>query len=320
MERLRRAASTRGRSPRGCSAPRRRSSRRSTAGPSSRRRGRGSSRASARARARVYVCEVAHRHHARPPDVVGCRRDGRVLHRVRRSRRRSRRGRSPSAPRCAIRSYVAREVGVAEARCRRRAASRRGRGRAPRSPGCRRTRRRACCVWSKNVWSTTKPFVATRMPGCSACSSVIVPYFSQRLVPRRERAGHADRQAAPARVVERQRHAVRPERVGVIACGRGLAPVDRRRPCPRGADDHEAAAADAARERLGHAEDARGGDRRVDGVAAGLQRVDRGLRRERLDARGGAARPDRRRRTVRRDGCRRRDAEDQHEYEEQRNE
>src|SRR3954466_5284025 len=36
----------------------------------------------------------------------------------------------------------------------------------------------AACVWSKNVWSTTKPFVATRIPGCSARASEIVPYFS----------------------------------------------------------------------------------------------------------------------------------------------
>ena len=35
-----------------------------------------------------------------------------------------------------------------------------------------------------------------------------------------------------------------------------------------GADDHEAAAADAARERLGDAEHRRRGDRRVDGVSA----------------------------------------------------
>src|SRR3954464_5554906 len=36
----------------------------------------------------------------------------------------------------------------------------------------------AACVWSKNVWSTTKPFVATRMPGSSTCARLIVPYLS----------------------------------------------------------------------------------------------------------------------------------------------
>src|SRR3954463_1675853 len=36
----------------------------------------------------------------------------------------------------------------------------------------------AACVWSKNVWSTTKPFFATRMPGCSTWPRLIVPYFS----------------------------------------------------------------------------------------------------------------------------------------------
>jgi hypothetical protein len=33
----------------------------------------------------------------------------------------------------------------------------------------------AASVWLKNVWSTTKPRLATSMPGCSARRSEIVP-------------------------------------------------------------------------------------------------------------------------------------------------
>jgi hypothetical protein len=55
-------------------------------------------------------------------------------------------------------------------------------------------------------------------------------------------------------------------------------------------DHHEAAAADAARERLHHAEDAGGRHRRVDGVAAGSQDFDRRLGGERVDGGGRAAR------------------------------
>src|SRR3954454_1695094 len=36
----------------------------------------------------------------------------------------------------------------------------------------------AACVWSKNVWSMTKPVFATRMPGCSTWARLIVPYLS----------------------------------------------------------------------------------------------------------------------------------------------
>jgi hypothetical protein len=54
-------------------------------------------------------------------------------------------------------------------------------------------------------------------------------------------------------------------------------------------DDHEAAAADTARERLGDAEHGRRRHGRVDRVAALCQRPDRGLRREPLDGRRRAA-------------------------------
>ena len=33
-------------------------------------------------------------------------------------------------------------------------------------------------AWSYQVWSMTYPSLATRIPGCSACASVIVPYLS----------------------------------------------------------------------------------------------------------------------------------------------
>ncbi len=36
-------------------------------------------------------------------------------------------------------------------------------------------------VWSKNVWSTTNPFLATPIAGCNTCASFIVPYFLSAL-------------------------------------------------------------------------------------------------------------------------------------------
>ena len=155
-------------------------------------------------------------------------------------------------------------------------------------------------VWSKNVWSTTKPSRATRIPGRERLRERDRAVALERLVPRLDGARHADREAAEARVVEGQRRAVLPEGVGAHRGRCRLAPVDRRHlAVARAVDDHEAAAADAARERLGDAEDAGRGDRSVDGVAAAPQRVDGGLRRERVDGRGRASRSDRGRRPMR---------------------
>jgi hypothetical protein len=55
------------------------------------------------------------------------------------------------------------------------------------------------------------------------------------------------------------------------------------------ANEHEAAAADPARERLRHAEHRRCGDRGVDGVASVAQDVDRCVRREHVDRGSGAS-------------------------------
>ena len=98
---------------------------------------------------------------------------------------------------------------------------------------------------------------------------------AKRLIPARDGARHAGGETAVARVAEAERRAVLDERVRLHRAGRLLARVDRGDPALRRADDHEAATPDAARVRLGHAEHRRRGDRRVDGVAASLQRVDR---------------------------------------------
>jgi hypothetical protein len=145
------------------------------------------------------------------------------------------------------------------------------------------------------------------------------PVLLQREVPGRRRAGDSDGQPAPARVVERQRLAGRgvDERRTRHRLGRRLASVDRRDLAVRGADDHEAPAAQAARERLGHAEHGRRRDGRVDGVAAVFQRVDGRLGRERLDARGGATCARRCRRAGRCHGCGCRNTEEQRNDEKQ---
>ena len=70
--------------------------------------------------------------------------------------------------------------------------------------------------------------------------------------------------------------------------GGRLAVVDRRDLAARRADDHEPAAADAAREGLDDAEHGRRDDRGVDGVRPVTQRLDGRLRGEQVD-RGGCA-------------------------------
>ena len=111
----------------------------------------------------------------------------------------------------------------------------------------------------------------------------------ERVGPRLHRAGHADRETAVARVVEGQGASVFPERRRMHRHRRRLPSVDRRDPAAGGADDHEAAAADSARERLGDAQDGRRRDRGVHGVPAAAEDADRGLGRELLHRRGSAA-------------------------------
>ena len=126
------------------------------------------------------------------------------------------------------------------------------------------------------------------------------PVPRQRLVPALHRAGHTHREAAEARVVEGQRAAAFPERIGPHRRRRTLPAVDRRHlPVVRTVDDHEAPAADPGRERLGDPEDGGRGDRRVDGVATATQRVDGSLRCQGVDSRGSPAGSRRGRRTMR---------------------
>jgi len=78
-----------------------------------------------------------------------------------------------------------------------------------------------------------------------------------------------------------------------------FAAVDRGHPAvARAVEDHEAASADPARERLGDAEDGGCDHRCVDGVATASQRVDGRLRREHVDRGRRASRSDRGRRAV----------------------
>ena len=73
--------------------------------------------------------------------------------------------------------------------------------------------------------------------------------------------------------------------------GGRLAVVDRRDLAACGADDHEPAAAEAARERLDDAEHGRSDDRGVDGVRPVTQRLDGRLRGEQVDRGGRASGP-----------------------------
>jgi hypothetical protein len=113
---------------------------------------------------------------------------------------------------------------------------------------------------------------------------------AQRRRPPAHGAGNADRQAAVARRVERQRRAVLDEGAGVHRLRRALAVVVGAHAPPAGVvGDHEAAAADAARERLGDAEHGRRRDGGVGRVVAAAKRPDRLARRQAVDRRGGAA-------------------------------
>ena len=115
------------------------------------------------------------------------------------------------------------------------------------------------------------------------------PVAAQGALPAGNRARHARGQAAVAGLVEGQRGPVLDERVGLHRARRLLAGVDRRDLAAGGSDHHEAAAPDAARERLGHAEHGGGRDGRVHGVAAAPEHTDGGLGAERVDGRGGPA-------------------------------
>ena len=116
----------------------------------------------------------------------------------------------------------------------------------------------------------------------------------ERLLPAGHGARDADAEPAHVGLGELAGLLVGDERVLIHVGRRRLARVDGVDPAVLGVvDDHEAAAADAARERLGDAEHAGRRDRGVDRVAAGAEDVDRRLRGERVDRGGGAAGADR---------------------------
>ena len=130
-------------------------------------------------------------------------------------------------------------------------------------------------VWSTNVWSTTNPRRATSVAPRSAVPQVEGTPLVESRRPRPRGAGHADGQARRHGVGERDRHAVLDERVALHRHRRGLATVDRVDLTGRRVVvDEEAAAADARRERLGHAERRRGRDRGVHRVPAPAQHVE----------------------------------------------
>ena len=251
-----------------------------------------------RALDRAIGGEVALLHQAGPPDVVGGRRDRRVLRGVRdRTRQRAAVERvRPEAGEVLVRP---RQVGVAQGRA----------DVARRAVGVEVDRGRRRDV--VEVVHVALGLVEERLvddealagdpgPGLERLAQRLVAVAVERELPASHGAGDAGGKAAEARVVERQRHAVDHERVGPHRRGRGLAAVDRRDLPVLGADDHEPAAADARRERLGHAQHAGRRDRRIDRVAALAQHVDRGLRGQQVDRRRGPTAADRGRDLLRR--------------------
>ena len=104
------------------------------------------------------------------------------------------------------------------------------------------------------------------------------------------RAGHADREAAVARLLGIGLARLVQEHVAKGVAARLLAIVDRDRLAALGVmDDHEAAAAEVAGARQGHGERERDGRRRVHGVAAVLQHLEADPGRGRLLGRDHAA-------------------------------
>ena len=150
--------------------------------------------------------------------------------------------------------------------------------------------------WLK-VLSTTKPSRAICVAGPQQRLQRAGAVALERGLPRADGPGDADAEPADARLGEvegRLGGSGRRTRPAVMPAGAvSRESIVSTRWCAGVVDDHEAAAADAARERLDHAEHAGRRDRGVDGVAAGAEGVDRRLGGERVDRRGGAAAADR---------------------------
>ena len=159
---------------------------------------------------RAVVLQVLQRHHAGPPDVVRRRRGIRVLHGV------DDRVRDVAAVQllhAVLRDELVRvrEVRIAKRRAdvvRRavRVEVERGRGRDVVEP----VERPVGLVEERLVDDEPVPCDADRR--LQHLRELHRPVLLECLSPRRGRSGHADGHAAPARVVERERHAVLPER------------------------------------------------------------------------------------------------------------
>ena len=236
---------------------------------------------------RVVLAQVALGHQPRPPEVVGVRGDRRVLGGSR-DRAGDRAGVERALAEAGDQLVGAREVGVAQ----------RGADVARRAVGIEVDRRRRRHVVEEV--DVGLRLAEERLVDDEAAAGdvdrrlqeLVEPFRAvavERLVPLRDRAGHAGRQAAPASVGEGERRAVLDERLRMHCVRRLLAPVDRGHVALRRADHHEAAAADAGRERLGYAEHSGRGDGGVDGVAPVPQGVDRRLGGERVDGSRRAA-------------------------------
>src|SRR5919197_484032 len=129
---------------------------------------------------------------------------------------------------------------------------------------------RFASIWLEKTSSTTKPSRAIAIAGPSTSASDIVP---------NSRSATSQVRTVPGTPADSplQRAAVN---------GSGAPPSQNE-------SGRIAAGADATGKRLHHAEHCRRGDRRVDRVAARPENVDRSLRGEHIDARGGPARADR---------------------------
>jgi len=120
---------------------------------------------------------------------------------------------------------------------------------------------------------------------------ILAAVLLQRQQQARRRARHAGSRGADLRLVGVDAAVGFEVHVGVRCLRRLLAEVDRRRAAVGHADHEEAAAAEVAGLRVRHRQRERGRDRRVDGVAAVLQRLQAHRRRVRLLTDHHATRP-----------------------------
>ena len=194
-----------------------------------------------------------------------------------------------------------------EAPCRRRGACRPGRGRAPAVEGTSSKKSTFGCVWSNEGLVDDEAVARDVDRRPERLGQRDRPVAAQRLVPASARSrARRPRARCSAPSLNASGAPSSQKESGRIAAGafsrRSIVVTSP----SAGADDHEAAAADPAGERLGDPEHAGGHDRGVDGVGPVTQRLDRGRGGEHVDGRGRPAGADRRRRLDRRWRLRRR--------------